>query len=366
MNIQEEIKKEGIEVINELSSSTVNSISSKVTKSLQNAFPEKSLNTKEISSTLQRLKMYVAKLPDGCSAKYFYKNQSIYFSEKNSLTKINDLMVHECIHYLQEITDKKGRVVRLGFCDFTDSYFPGTGLNEAAVQLLASTCVKKKSENVTYFGMNFNTISPNYYPLETTLANQLNYIVGDNLLFDSTLNSNDNFKNKFISLTSKKVYRKVFDNLDILYDKQEYINELNAYNIANADKEKKIQSNCKKIENTKNEIRSIFFETQNLIFSSYFDNAINLVYSKETLEEYRNKLYELRNFLATAEGYTFYSKYYIIKMAELEIKQENNFGLNTALIVYKKDISKRFFGKLKSLFGFSSNKKTTSNENFYD
>ena len=245
MNIQSEIKKEGIEVINELNSTAINSIAIKVTKALQNAFPEKTLNTKEISSRLLELKMYIAKLPEGCSAKYFYKNQSIYFSEKMSLTKVNDLIIHECIHYLQEKTDKKGRIFRLGFCDFTDSYFPGTGLNEAAVQLMASKCMKKKNENATYFGINLNTVSPNFYPLECTLANMLDNIVGDNLLFDSAFNSNDNFKNKLISLTSKKTYNTIFDNFDLLLDKQDYITELTAYN-ANKLKRKKFKAIAKK------------------------------------------------------------------------------------------------------------------------
>ena len=362
MNILDEIKKEGIEVINELSSATISSIASKVSKALQAAFPEKNLDPKEISSSLLELKMYLAKLPEGCSAKYFYKNQSIYFSENTSFNKISDLVIHECIHYLQERTDKKGRIYRLGFCDFTDSYFPGTGLNEAAVQLLASTCVKKKLENATYFGITLNTLSPNFYPLETAIANQLNYLVGDNLLFESTLNSNDNFKNKFISLTSKKTYDKVFDNLDLLIDKQDYINELSAYNANNYDKEKKVQKNYRKIENAKSEIRLLFFETQDLIVKSYFDNALKLVYSKETMEEYRTKLYEFRDIIASADGYSFYSKYYINQMMELEKKQENNFGLNTSLIIYKKGVFGTFFSKLKSVFGLTEKENATTNE----
>lgn len=366
MNIQDEIKREGIEVITELDKSTINSISNKVAKAVQSAFPEKNLNAKEISSSLSELKMYLAKLPEGCSAKYFYKNKSIYFNESISFNTLNELIIHECIHYLQERTDKKGKVVRLGFCDFTDSYFPGTGLNEAAVQLLASVCAKKKTENVTYFGLNLNTPSANFYPLETALANQLNYIVGDNLLFDSTLNSNDDFKNKFISLTSKKTYDKIFDNFDLLFDKQEHINDINKYNVTHSNNEKKIQKNYLKIEKIKSEIRALFLETQDLIIKSYFDNAINLVFSKETMEQYRNKLYEFRNILASADGYSFYSKYYINQMMELEKKQDNNFGLNMSLVVYKKGILTTFFSKLKSVFGISNSLPATGNENFYD
>ena len=79
MNIQPELKKEGIDVIKQLEPSTVNSIAKSIVKVLQNAFPEKNLDIKNLTSEISKLNMYVANLPEGCSAKYFYKNKSIYF-----------------------------------------------------------------------------------------------------------------------------------------------------------------------------------------------------------------------------------------------------------------------------------------------
>lgn len=364
MNIQSEIKKEGIDVIKQLDISTVHSISKSIVKVLQNAFPEKELDTKNLVAEISKLNMYVANLPEGCSAKYFYKNKSIYFSPSTSITKINDLIVHECIHYLQERRTSKGKMDRMGFCDFMDSYLPGTGMNEAAVQLLASKCMKKKSEVVSYFGLTFNTTSPNYYPLECALVNQLDYIIGDNVLFDSTFNSNDNFEEQFISLTSAKVYDKILDNLDLLLDKQDFINELNSYN-NNGASSRKVQHNNKKIEKIKLEIKDLFFETQNLIIESYFDSYVNLIYSKEALEKYRSKLYNFRNYIATADGYTFYNRYYINKMVELENKVEHGFNPTapTALILYKDTLLKSFVKNIKSLFKLSSKEVSTISDN---
>lgn len=364
MNIQAEIKKEGIDVIKQLEPSTVNSIAKSIVKVLQNAFPEKNLDIKTLTSEISKLNMYVANLPEGCSAKYFYKNKSIYFSPTTSITKINDLIVHECIHYLQERTNKKGKIDRMGFCDFTDSYLPGTGMNEAAVQLLASKCMKKKSEAVSYFGLNFNTVSPNYYPLECALVNQLNYIIGNNVLFDSTFNSNDNFEDQFISLTSAKDYDKILDNLDLLVDKQDFINELTAFNNSHSNNSKKVAHNLKKIEKTKSEIKDLFFETQNLIITSYFDSYVNLIYSKEALEKYRTKLYNFRNYIATADGYTFYNRYYINKMVELENKLENGFTPSaTALILYKDNLFKSLVKNIKTLFKLSNKDVSTVTNN---
>lgn len=354
MSIKSEIKKEGIEVIRALDTLTINLIASNIVKILKNTFPDRIIEAPRIFSSIIRLNMYIAKLPKGCSAKYFYKNKSIYFSPDTSFEKINDLIVHECIHYLQERVNKYGKLERLGFCDFTDSSLPGTGLNEAAVQLLASKCVNKQTEMVTYFDLTFNTISPDYYPLECALVNQMAYLVGEDVLFDSTINSNDNFKNQFISLTSKETFEIVEYNIDLLIEMQENITKLNLYNEAHPDYVNRVQRNCNRIEEFKTEIKKVFLDTQNMILTSYFDNTINLLYTKDAISQYRTKLYNFRNLIATSEGYTYFNKYYIAKMADLEDKADNPMKpIQTSLVVYKESFLKTLFGRLKYLLGLT-------------
>lgn len=56
-------------------------------------------------------------MPDGfAEANYFYKNSSIYFKSGISVNELEKFAVHEFIHYLQEIKDKKGNLVKLGLC----------------------------------------------------------------------------------------------------------------------------------------------------------------------------------------------------------------------------------------------------------
>lgn len=350
MSIDSEIKREGIEVIRTLDTLTINSIASNIVKILQNVFPNKSINAPKLFSEIIKLNMYIAKLPLGCSAKYFYKNKSIYFSPDTSFEKINDLIIHECIHYLQERVTQKGKLVRLGFCDFTNSCLPGTGLNEAAVQLLASKCVNKRIETVKYFDLTFNTISPDYYPLECALVNQIAYLIGDSVLFDSTLNSNDNLKNQFISLTSEETFHTIQYNIDLLVELQENITKLNYYNETHINNVNKVQKNYHKIDNLKSTIKTLFLETQNIILSSYFDNTINLIYTKESIEKYRNKLYNFRNLIATSDGYNFFNKYYIAKMADLENRAENILiPIETSLVLYKESLIKTLLTRLKFL-----------------
>lgn len=369
MSIKSALKKEGIEVINSLDSLTINSIASRIVEVLQNTFPERNLNTHKIFSDIVKLNMYIAKLPSGCSAKYFYKNKSIYFSPNTSFDKISDLIVHECIHYLQERVNKKGKIVRLGFCDFRYPSLPGMGLNEAAVQLLASKCVNTKAETVTYFDLTFNTTSPDYYPLECALVNQLSYLIGNNVLFDSALNSNDDFKNQFISFTSKQTFQTIQKNIDLLIEMQECIANITNYNINHPQNAKKVQENTLQIEQIKSEIKQLFLDTQDMILTSYFDSSINLLYTKESIEKYRNKLYNFRNYIATTDGYTNFNRYYINKMVELENKTEN--GLvpdNNSLILYKESLIQTLVKRLKYLFKLTPKNAYTPyyEQEFYD
>ena len=72
------------------------------------------------------------------------------------------------------------------------------------------------------------------------LVNQMAYIVGENILFDSTLYSNDRFKNSFIKLCGQKTYNRISKNLDkilcaeekiIIYTSKLENNELIPFNI---------------------------------------------------------------------------------------------------------------------------------------
>ena len=195
MSIETDLRKDGIEVTKKLDTLQINSIANNIAMKLCETFPEYNLNQNELFIRLSRLDMYRAKMPEGMAeANYFYKNTSIYFNEHIPDDDLEEFAIHECIHYLQEVKDKRNYLIRMGLCDYTEFKIYGLGLNEAAVQLMASKVNGIPKEYVKYFGISFETISPSYYPLECCLVNQLAYLVGEDVLFESTLNSNDNFK----------------------------------------------------------------------------------------------------------------------------------------------------------------------------
>ena len=368
MGIESELKKDGIEVIKRLDTLKINSLARNISMKLCETFPNFGLNQDELFIKLSRLDMYIAKMPEGMAeANYFYKNSTIYFNEHIPEEDLEEFAIHECIHHIQEVKDKKNYLIRMGLCNYTEFKIYGLGLNEAAVQLMASKVIGIEKESVKYFGINFSTSSPSYYPLECCLVEQLAYLIGEDVLFESTINSNDNFKNKFAEATSYKTFMAIENALDeILYHEEEIVKLNNK--IANIDdRNRKVDNMFKKIQELKDEITLTFMRTQNLIISSYFDSSFNNITNLENLELFRRKLYHFKDYLGSAEGYTFFNDYYIQKMDELEKKYNllENGGIDTSMIVIPKKTSKimSIFRAIKKLL-FRNVEEKENNNNF--
>ncbi len=353
MSIEQDLKKEGIEVIQKIDTLTVNSIAKNVAEKLVSNFPEQNLNYDDLFIKLSRIDMYFAKLPEDLStAKYYYKNSSIYFNENTNPDDINIQAVHECIHCLQELKDTNGNLLTLGLCDFSNRSLPGMALNEAAVQTMSCKALNIKNDIVKYFDITFPTCSPSYYALECNLVAQMAYITGDYALFNSTIYSNNSFESQFISLTNKEAYQKIERNIDSIMYLEDSIAMKNN-ELANTDKLNKINSISKDIEKIRNRIKKLFIKTQNLILTSYFDSTFNLIQNLEQVETYRRKLYNYQNYIGITDNYTFFNEYYIKKMAALEIRYnqlENSF----VPVPIKNTFFSHLFQKLKKLIGINS------------
>lgn len=367
MSIESDLRKDGIEVIRQLDTLKVNSIARNVSIKLCETFPNFNFNQNELFIKLSRLDMYIAKMPEGMAeANYFYKNTSIYFNEHISDDDLEEFAIHECIHYLQEIKDKKNYLIRMGLCDYTEFKIYGLGLNEAAVQLMASKVLGIPKEFVKYFNISFETNSPSYYPLECCLVNQLAYITGENILFESTINSNDNFKKKFIELTDYKTFMKIQDSIDSILLNEEEIIKINNKIVQIDDRNKKVDNMINKIDSLKKDITSTFIKAQNLIISSYFDKQFYTINDLESVENYRRKLYNFKDYLGSTDGYTYFNDYYVNKMMDLEDKYnllENGINDNSLYLVPKKS-SKilAIFKYLRNIFVKNKLKQTNNNE----
>lgn len=373
MSTNSRLKKEGIEIVEQLDTLKVNTIAISIASKLCLAFPEHNLNKSELFTSLSRINMYIAKMPeDSAGAKYFYKNNSIYFNKEYDLDEMAKLAMHECIHYIQEFRDENNNLVKMGLYNCT--FNSGLGVNEAAVQLMASEANMCPSTSETYYNVSLNTISPNYYPLECALVNQMAYFTGTYPLFHSTLNSNDVFKNTFILKSNKRAYNTIVKNIDLLLA---YENDLNyfASELQYANKVSEIKLLNKLIASKKDSITSIFFKTQNLIIESCFISEFNNIRNLEDVKEYKNKLYNFKNIMGSNENYTFYNEFYRKIMESLEKKKEQieQFGEinlfetseNSLVLVdntkHALSFVSTFFVKIKKLFGFNKSRDTINN-----
>ena len=367
MNIEQELQKEGIEVVKILDRLTINIIAKSVADKLELAFPEQNLDAKDLFMKLSRLNMYLAKMPDALSsAKYYYKNQSIYFNEADDLSCIDTYAIHECIHALQEYRDEKNNLLRLGFCNFTNSSLPGMALNEAAVQLMSSYATCTPLDTVKYFDITLPTYSPSYYALECTLLRQMSYFTGKYDLFNSTLYSNDLFMDKFILLTNKNTFYSIQTNLDKLMDLEEDLSFQTSLLADMDENSKNVEKITNKVTKLRIQIQNLFLSTQDLILSSYFDKKFNSISTLVQVEDYRKKLYNFKDFIGYTSTYTFYNDYYIKKMTDLEkrrteIEVASCMSPSLSLVPQKTNWFITLFRKLRKLFGFSDSYEKVKN-----
>lgn len=322
MNIKSVLKKEGITNIRPLDILTINKISKNISHKLYETFSEHNINESDLFISISRLQMYFAQMPeDASAAKYFYKNQSIYFNDKFSIDEIEEFAIHECIHYLQEIKDEKGNLLRLGLYDISEGSNKGMGLNEAAVQLMAATASGAQIDKVKYYDLFLVTESPEYYPLQCVLLKEMMYFTGNYPLYHSTLYSDDVFKNTFSSKFGKRAYYKIEKNVDELLTLEALLNTLTT-EVKYTNRARKVKQTNQLINQCKDKIANLFIETQDFIIELCFENEFNEIRTMEDLKYFKSRIYNFKDIIGYTADYDFYNKYYIKKMEEFEAKKE--------------------------------------------
>jgi len=359
LGISSILKKENIKVVRQLNSEEVNILSRDIAIKLCLAFPEHNLNRQDLSYSFSSLNMYLAELGDDSSgAKYLSQNNSIYFNKDIDFDKIPDVAMHECIHFIQssKISENK----RMGIYNFRS----GLALNEAGVQIMASEANMSNISEEKYFDIFLKTNSPNYYPLECALLNQMAYFTGTFPLYHSIINSDDIFKNTFISKFNKRIYNIISNKLDKLLHLETELNYY-IYELQYADNIRNIKSLNKLIQNQKSNITKLFYEIQNFIIENCFICEFNSIRNLEDLTEFKFSLYNFKELIGHDNNYNFYNNFYCDMMNKLETKKEEveKFGeislfedeVSTALAIIPKTkyafkFANTFIYKLKKLF----------------
>lgn len=286
----------------------------------------------KIVDIIQHTQMYTAKIPNNLSpVNYSYLDGILYISEKLELDINNEFVLHEVIHRLQEYRNKKNKLLQLGLCDILETSIKGLALNEAAVQYIVKKVLNGENEIVEVYGIKIPTISKNYYPILTNLIEQMIFAVGENILVDSTLNSNNEFKYSAIDLMGESTYYEIQNNFDKIMD------------VKNQILKNENQTNVK--ENI-DLIKRIYIETQHKILTSYFNKELKAVKDIDQLKVFGDKLLKYRNLIGSDEGQALYDEYYKEMLNKI---QEKEFSFqNRALIVVKENKIINVFKRIKN------------------
>lgn len=308
MNLQKKLQNIGIEQIAKINPEFVRLIAFNVTEALTNAFPAIYEQYNNILAQLINCNMYTAQITKPISkVNYIYENNSIYIDENIDLTTINEQIIHECIHYLQDSRNKNGKLNKIGLCNFGQFSVFGLGINEAIVQYISAKTVKNEVEIIEKYGVRLKTISPNYYPFLTSLIEQIAYLMGEDILVIGILYKGNKLEDELLN-TFEANTKRIINQFDIIVDIN---NKLNT------------ETNQEKIKIYQEEITAMYIDTQNKIFSTFFEKTLPKLTTCQEVDYYMDKAVCYRNVMgvSTQERFLFGS-FYDIKLEELISKYE--------------------------------------------
>lgn len=338
MKIDKKIKNLGIEKLYEVDKEQKQILANKVSKTLVQNFQNSRLNKEKIENKLLDTKMYIANIPKGMlKVNYMYMNSSIYFDKSVQLEKLDEFILHECIHRIQEYK-KNNRLVKLGTCNFATTKIIGLAFNEACIEYIISKVLKTDKSLTQVYGINIPVISGKYYSMVTNLIEQIVYLIGEDLLVDSTINCNDEFIYKCIDNFGEKNFYRIRDGFDKILSTQDNISKL----LVEYKEKEKIKTNIKELQNT-------YFEIQELIVTSYFNTLLALINSLDEIEKCKQKLQNYKELTGRTENYEFFEKYSEELSTKILEKEERIKATNALMVISNNPIVKAFRA-IKKLF----------------
>ena len=286
----------------------------------------------KIVDILQHTEMYIAKIPKNLSpVNYSYLDGKMYISEDIKLDIRNKFVLHEAIHRIQEYRNKKEKLIQLGLCDVMETKIKGLALNEAAIQYIVHRILNGESKIIDIYGMKVPTLSKDYYPILTNLIEQIAFLMGEDKLIDSTINSNNEFKYETIDMLGEDTYNAIETSFEQI---------LEAKNKILKNKDKSI------IDENIDLIKNVYINIQNKIMTSYFNKEFKRIKSMEQLKDFNAKLLKYKDYIGLNEVQTSYIDFF--DAMQEQIKEKEQSFINKSLIIVKESRIAKVFNRIKN------------------
>ncbi|MBR6033408.1 MAG: hypothetical protein IKP28_01460 [Clostridia bacterium] len=327
MDLEKALRTVEIEPIRSLTFAEVGQIVQNFSQRLTLAFPNSELKLANVMEKMFECHMFLADIPDNLgNANYFYKTQAIYFKLNANFETLDDYIVHECIHYFQDIRDEKRELQRMGLCRFREFKIYNMALNEAAVQYITSKALESKKEEINYGGLTIKTTSPKYYPVLTSLMEQIAFLLGDDAVVESTLFSTDRFTFELMDVIGERNFNKIQSGFDKILEIR--------------------QTAYEDIAKQESLIANEYIKIQNILIQEYFKGALVFVETKDDANEYKRKIENFKDYIKDYDNLKTYEK---IKEKQLEKLSKKTISINKAkmLTVVKHNIFIDLFRKLQ-------------------
>ena len=334
MHINKYFKELNIVPISEIDIREKCEFANKVAMVIVDKFTDYNIDYLKIVDILQHTKIYSAKIPNNLSpVNYSYLDRKMYVSEEIELDTNNEFVLHEAIHRIQEYRNKKDKLIQLGLCDIMETKIKGLALNEAAVQYIVQRILNNEPKVIDIYGMKIPTLSKNYYPVLTNLIEQITFLIGEDKLIDSTINSNNEFKYNTIDILGEDTYNAIENSFEQILESKNKI-------LKNTDKSI--------IEENIDLIKNIYIDIQNRIMTSFFNKEFKRIKSMEQLKEFNTKLLNYKDYIGSNEVQVVYIDFF--KTMQELIKEKEQSFINKSLIVVKENKIINVFNRIKKYF----------------
>lgn len=323
MNISKKLEKIGIIPLNELNIEERNYIAKNVASKLCDNINCLSDSYNEIYMRLFNCRMYYADIENKYGeVVYSYNDDTIYYSESLNVQDINEYVVHECIHYLQNFNKISNKVKRAGLCKFTDLKIMQLGINEAIVQYITAKAMNYNFKRINNDVVSIYTNSDVRYKYMTSLINQILFFIGEETAIKSSINSTEDFENELYNCFEENT-EKIFNNFDFILEENDRIDK-NEYKIID-----------------------VYIKTQELIYMTFFVKTYKRLATTKEIDECVQKLTDYEEIMGKGIGDNnkeYYDRFYDFKndmeskFLKKYVEVSANKSNNSLRVIYKNAI----------------------------